>query len=160
MKIICLMCGGEVDTTNTAAEMLGVYYHQQACTPEPGALQAAVSAINGTMSRKGQRTAEDARRQYEENLILIQKAEGRRQETRRMQAAGSWMPASFWHGGRVYSGSATRQPDGTWSFVGTQHRQFSGRNSAELTVTGMRKFNPNFRGKHTVEATGGVAKVS
>lgn len=68
--------------------------------------------------------------------------------------------AVFWHRGYVFHGTAQRNTDGTWNFHGAQDRTFVGRKAAALTVTGMTNFNPRYRGKHTVERTGGVAQIN
>lgn len=104
-------------------------------------------------------TPEEIREEYERRRRIVLERFSALAERAKGKENGDIHHAVFWHRGYVFHGTAQRAPDGTWNFHGAQDRTFVGRKVAALTVTGMTSFNPRYRGKHTVEKTGGVAVV-
>lgn len=104
-------------------------------------------------------TPEEIREEYERRRRIVLSRFRSQAERAKAREDGAIADAVFWHGGMVFYGTATRQPDGTWDFTGLQDRTFVGRKAASLTVTGMTRFSPRYQGKHLVEKTGGVARI-
>lgn len=104
-------------------------------------------------------TPEQIHEEYERRRKVVLSRFRAQAEHAKAREDGVMVDAVFWHRGCVYHGTAKRNADGTWDFNGAQDRTFAGRKAAVLTVTGMVNFNPRYRGKHTVEKTGGVAVV-
>ena len=105
-------------------------------------------------------TPEQIHEEYERRRKVVLSRFRAQAERAKAREDGEEVDAVFWHRGRVYHGTAKRNADGTtWDFNGAQDRTFVGRKAAVLTVAGMVNFNPRYRGKHTVEKTGGVAVV-
>lgn len=104
-------------------------------------------------------TPEQLHEEYERRRKVVLSRFRAQAERAKARENGGMVDAVFWHRGFVFHGTAQRAPDGTWNFYGAQDRTFAGRKVAALTVTGMANFNPRYRGKHTVEKTGGVAVV-
>lgn len=149
ISVECVVCGKNFESNSESEHPSGLGYHFPTCSPGTLKTWAATTAFNKARGK----TAKEIREMYRHDLKAFEDRSAARDAAR---SRGD-VSATFWHNGRVFSGSATPQPGGLWNFVGTQSRQFAGRGFFRLNVTGMVRFNPRYNGKHTVEETGGMA---